>query len=602
MKLKFISMCMAAVMAVTTLTSCDEETLAAVLTIVDLVLGDDGETTIVTDDGHGLGWLEREEDTEHIEDDIVLNPYKDSEIDRNTGLPTSVDLSVYLPPIGDQGQYGTCTAWATAYNSRTWLYAKSKNVRGTSLSRDHIFSAADLFRSISDANKGTKCQGSAMEAALDVMVKRGVASVSTVPDISDYSQCSCAVPQAANTEAAKYKIASYREIDIKDVRSVKRYLSEGRIIVFGAKLGDNFMLCNNEAVITSNGTFNHTGIHAYHAMACVGYDDNKGSNGAFKLVNSWGKSWGNNGFAWVDCKFFCGGEFAYCGFVINDLDENKSSVGDIADGEEKADVVTSDKDLVITMCNDNDFDDPDDADSQDPRWRTLYYDAANAGEGTVLASDTWGICYMLYNAYDANQSEMVLFDLYTDKIGDVKKGEYIGDWDRQTAMSILGCQAQGFSITNVDVPGRTSVCAAVTNDPDQCFSWSYKLPQVTGDYYLVLAVDAFNSVVESDNENNYYFLMGADNKPLKFENGVLKSDITTNKALSFRRVIPKKNAVMPHQTAVNDVCPNTYTPQEIASVIDAHRRNGVIANKALRWLEENEGSIKPRRTVNVMSK
>ena len=38
----------------------------------------------------------------------------------NSGtLPTSVSLLPQFPPIGDQGQYGTCVAWAAGYNMKT---------------------------------------------------------------------------------------------------------------------------------------------------------------------------------------------------------------------------------------------------------------------------------------------------------------------------------------------------------------------------------------------------------------------------------------------------------------------------------------------------
>ena len=49
----------------------------------------------------------------------VSNPFQG---DPST-LPTSVDLSQYFPPIGDQGQYGTCVAWATAYNAKSAIEA-----------------------------------------------------------------------------------------------------------------------------------------------------------------------------------------------------------------------------------------------------------------------------------------------------------------------------------------------------------------------------------------------------------------------------------------------------------------------------------------------
>ena len=40
-----------------------------------------------------------------------------------------------------------------------------------------------------------------------------------------------------------------------------------------------------------------------HAMTLVGYDDSKrspnGDVGAFKLINSWGTSWGERGYGWI---------------------------------------------------------------------------------------------------------------------------------------------------------------------------------------------------------------------------------------------------------------------------------------------------------------
>jgi C1A family cysteine protease len=38
-----------------------------------------------------------------------------------------------------------------------------------------------------------------------------------------------------------------------------------------------------------------------HTMLVVGYSD---FNNAFKVVNSWGTDWGNNGFVWIDYKAF----------------------------------------------------------------------------------------------------------------------------------------------------------------------------------------------------------------------------------------------------------------------------------------------------------
>jgi C1A family cysteine protease len=40
---------------------------------------------------------------------------------------------------------------------------------------------------------------------------------------------------------------------------------------------------------------------ASHAMLVVGYND---ALKAFKVVNSWGKNWGNEGYCWISYGFF----------------------------------------------------------------------------------------------------------------------------------------------------------------------------------------------------------------------------------------------------------------------------------------------------------
>ena len=45
-------------------------------------------------------------------------------------LPAAVDLSRYMPPVGDQGQQGSCVGWATAYAARAY-YAEQIEHRDT---------------------------------------------------------------------------------------------------------------------------------------------------------------------------------------------------------------------------------------------------------------------------------------------------------------------------------------------------------------------------------------------------------------------------------------------------------------------------------------
>ena len=563
------------------LVSCDEESLNEFL---NALLSEDG-TTLKTNGGTWLGWLFNYEDPETIEDDIDLN---DVDNDLSSEMPSKVDLSANLPRIGDQGQYGTCVAWATAYNCRTWLYAKSKGLTTAQLNSSNTFSAADVFMAIDSKYKGSGCGGTNFRYAFDVMQKRGVATEAAVP----YSQldCACSPSASANSAASGYKIKAYREIDITNVNTIKRYLSNGRLVVFGAKLGDEFMYANDNSVLTNQTSFKSTGQHGYHALVCSGYDDNKGANGAFRVVNSWGSDWGDNGYIWVDYKFFCGGKFAYTGFVAYGDDEQI-----VVGSSNTVQNTSSGYDLVPATLADTDYDEKDDPDSDDPTWRTSIYNVYNAGESTLKPDKPWAICYVLYDAYNANNYQVLLVDLYTDEYGKFTDEDgtvlnYNFNWDPVTAQKVLGVSAQGYCWSNVSVNGGESVSHAVygNNEP---FEWSYKMPNVSGSYYLVLIADAFSGVSESNEDNNYYYLTTADGGPLKIENGVIKSLIDNNKTLASRFRKVRKNEASPMQTAINEEASNTYTTEEISALLNVERRTGRLAKKMKAWQNSDQAKV-----------
>ncbi len=68
---------------------------------------------------HPCGW---------IRDDPRMAPWmvEDKSVPgrRSADAALSVDLSSQMPPVGDQGQQGSCTAWAIGYYQKThyeWL-------------------------------------------------------------------------------------------------------------------------------------------------------------------------------------------------------------------------------------------------------------------------------------------------------------------------------------------------------------------------------------------------------------------------------------------------------------------------------------------------
>ncbi len=552
--------------------------------------------TLLNGNSVSTGWLSDEEDPESVQDDITVNTVDDTDIDDNTSFASSVDLSGYLPPIGNQGSYGTCTAWASAYNGRTYLYAKSQGLKTSQLSNSTIFSPAFIFQNLSSSDKNTNCDGAVLSKAIEVMVSKGVPTYAVGGTYNSTSDCDCSSSSAATTNAANYKIKSYREIDVQDVSTVKRYLSDGRVIVFGARLGDNFMYYDGSGTVESSGGYTNVGQHAYHAIVCCGYDDDRGSDGAFKIVNSWGEDWGDDGYVWVGYDYFTGGDFAQYGYVLYGTDEETTASATLAASS------GSSYDLQASKTYDDDYKDDDyPEDSADPRWRTLYYDVANAGSADVTASQNWAICYLLYNAYKGSEYSVVLFDYYTDQITDVPEGTYYSydetTSDQEKAKSIFGIEAQGYTVSNYDIPAGSTVHDVIYPEyAGYPFEWSYKLPDVTGEYYLVLMADAFGNVEESNEDNNYYFLMTSDGNPLTLENGVITSTIgNNNKSLTLKAVKAVQDADVDCQTAVTKAAPNAYSPEEITAFIRAEKKSGRLYNKAAEYRETT--LVKPRRSA-----
>ena len=80
-------------------------------------------------------------------------------------LPDRVDLSSRLPQPGDQGNQGSCTAWAVAYGARSYYDGL---VQGQALEPRLAFSPAYIYNQIR-ASSSDCSAGSNIEKALNLL-------------------------------------------------------------------------------------------------------------------------------------------------------------------------------------------------------------------------------------------------------------------------------------------------------------------------------------------------------------------------------------------------------------------------------------------------
>ena len=202
-------------------------------------------------------------------------------------LPERVDLSSRFPEPGSQGPQGSCVAWAVAYGARSYYDLASNGNRANSSA---AFSPAYIYNQIR-ADRSNCSSGSNITRALDLLKNQGVARLDEFPYLDD--ECVKLPSAQIRVSAARNMIKDWRTIKYGQIETVKGELYRGHPVIVGMAIPDSFSEVRGASIFSDSTSSTSGG----HAMTIVGYDDKRG---AFKLLNSWGKSWGDGGYGWVD--------------------------------------------------------------------------------------------------------------------------------------------------------------------------------------------------------------------------------------------------------------------------------------------------------------
>ena len=483
-----------------------------------------------------------------------------------TDLPSSVDLVPKFPPIGDQGAYGTCVAWAVAYNTKTAINGIENGLSSSQLnSPAYQFSPKDLFTAIPDNLKGNNCNGTNFVSALDIIQNRGVATVQTVP-YNSLGSCSQNTSQSSwANEASNHKIAYWRKIEAT-VTSIKQNLANNVPVVMGAKLADNFMSWNTNNVLSSNSTYNNVGQHAYHALVIAGYDDSKGPNGAFKVINSWGTAWGSSGIIWIDYNFLIN-EFCITSTGDQPLFIMANQGGSITPPDEDPTPLAG-VDLAPWA-----FDDYTTYPLIQQNWineRQIDLNIYNIGTQTASPNPYWSLYYIYFNAYDANDYGVIFID----------------EFNTTVAQGSFDCPDDNYCVINTPLAPGDNFANAIWGW--QSVLRTYYMPDITGYYYLALVADVEDRFAEQDEINNVFY---TTQDPKWFQNG--QSDLTGsgNQASNFEfhnelAATPDNIRKNKYQSVVTPEFRNAYTTMEITEFFKQEKANGNLDKKIIQYLKK----------------
>ena len=205
---------------------------------------------------------------------------------KNKKIPPNKNWKLFLPPVKNQLHCGSCWAFATTNSIETIM--NFHNYTYTRLSEQELVD-------FSEENDG--CSGGLMHLAYDYIIdKQGLVSNQDYPYIIG-SPNKDKVNISSLTRVPGSHIKDYEFIIPRSIQDIKESLQQGPITI--ALDASSFLFrFYKQGIIDLPGNFSRD---INHAVLLTGYEQDE--NGTHWIIqNSWGKSWGEQGFARIRVK------------------------------------------------------------------------------------------------------------------------------------------------------------------------------------------------------------------------------------------------------------------------------------------------------------
>jgi C1A family cysteine protease len=208
-------------------------------------------------------------------------------------LPARVDWRDKCSPVRDQGQLGSCTGCSIAACMDFIKLMQGEPLDGGSSALFVYYGERVIEKSVNtDA-------GAEIRDGMAVAANTGICTEALYPYV--ISQFRKKPSVAAYKDASNHQLLEYQRIQTYSLSAMKACLAAGFPYVFGFRVYQSF----ESDVVASTGivpmpAYRETYLGG-HAVLAVGYDIDKS---IIYVQNSWGTSWGQDGFFEMPMKYF----------------------------------------------------------------------------------------------------------------------------------------------------------------------------------------------------------------------------------------------------------------------------------------------------------
>ncbi|MFK7949243.1 MAG: C1 family peptidase, partial [Saprospiraceae bacterium] len=235
------------------------------------------------------------ENTDKFYDEVLSSYFPKSSSCRSSELPLRVSLKKYCPEVRQQDETSSNVGWAVGYSAMTITYAKQYEWTTEEIN-ENALSPTFLSSQLRDKD----CQAVfGIGEVLELASHRGNVFYKEFDAIYGYCNAHVSVFKMKPTYLFKLKdyltLFSLNAYNKQKIYNTKKSISEGKPVIIGMKVLKNFENLTKKTPYW-NPNIGDTNVLGGHAMVVVGYDE---SRGAFEVMNSWGKNWGNDGFIYI---------------------------------------------------------------------------------------------------------------------------------------------------------------------------------------------------------------------------------------------------------------------------------------------------------------